>query len=330
MAEAAGSQAAAEQVPGAVAKRVTSHDGARGGDGDQDEVQVSGAGQSPGRQQEGQGRDERAEQQHGLGQYCGGQNRIGGWSGNLPAEVIAKTGDLRVVSGYRAPEFWRCDDRALYRCPQTQRRCGQTHVTPKPRDVFFDDLVRGTAAGLIVPIEHRTGTKTHRFWVTDADRDRLEDHNSGRPVLPPAEPEDERDLPTGASHRAPTCRPSVQAAAAPVVEPAVAPPPIPIQPLPSRPIGAWPFAPSIPAQPTPRPKPSAAAAPAIPRQPGPQDRAEERLLDWRSSAHWSSERRPCRYCSVATNLRDEDGVPSHKTCAEDRGPQRQRPVGPGM
>ncbi|MFD3572215.1 hypothetical protein [Streptomyces sp. NPDC058667] len=253
-------------------------------------------------------------------------------SDNLPAEVIAKSGDLRVVSGYRALEFWRCDDRALYRCPQTQRRCGQTHVTPKPRDVFFDDLVRGTAAGLIVPVEHRTGTKTHRFWVTDADRERLEDLNSGRPVLPPAEPEDERDLPTGASHRAPTCRPSVQAAAAPSVQPATALPPIPIQP-PPRPIGAWPSAPSIPAQPAqpaPRPKPTAAAAPAIPRQPGPQDRAEERLLDWRSSVHWSSEQRPCRYCSVATNLRDEDGVPSHKTCAEDRGPRRQRPVGPGV
>ncbi|MFE7582222.1 hypothetical protein ACFU5Y_11775 [Streptomyces gardneri] len=30
-------------------------------------------------------------------------------SNNLPAEVIAKTGDLR-VSGYRVLEFWRCDD----------------------------------------------------------------------------------------------------------------------------------------------------------------------------------------------------------------------------
>ncbi|MFC7979863.1 UTRA domain-containing protein [Streptomyces cinereoruber] len=170
---------------------------------------------------------------------------------------------------------------------------------------------------------------THRFWVTDADRDRLEDHNSGRPVLPPAEPEDERDLPTGASHRAPTCRPSVQSAA-PFVESAVALLPIPIQPLPSRPIGAWPFAPSIPAQPAPRPKPSAAQTPAIPRQPGPQDRAEERLLDWRSSIHWSSEPRPCRYCSVATNLRDEQGVPSRKTCAEALGGRHQRSAQPGV
>ncbi|WP_406053942.1 hypothetical protein OG462_42870 [Streptomyces sp. NBC_01077] len=44
-------------------------------------------------------------------------------SDSLPAEVIAKSGDLRVVSGFRALDFWRCDHRALYRCPETQRRC---------------------------------------------------------------------------------------------------------------------------------------------------------------------------------------------------------------
>ncbi|MFI7103199.1 hypothetical protein ACIBK8_28060 [Streptomyces sp. NPDC050161] len=92
-------------------------------------------------------------------------------SDHLPAEVIAKTGDLRVVSGFRVLDFWRCGIHALYRCPDTPNRCGKRHVTPKPRDVLFDDLVRKTAAGLIVPITHRTGSTTHRFWVTDADRD---------------------------------------------------------------------------------------------------------------------------------------------------------------
>ncbi|MGW9436105.1 hypothetical protein [Streptomyces sp. NPDC055607] len=233
-------------------------------------------------------------------------------SDRLPAEVIAKSGDLRVVSGYRTLEFWRCDDRALYRCPHTQRRCGQTHVTPKPRDVFFDDLVRKTAAGLIVPIEHRTGSRTHRFWVTHEDHQRLADHHSGLPVPPSADPEEERDLPTGASYRAPTCRPSAQAtppAGADIVMPS-----IPAQPsVPARPIGAWPSVPPRPAPPAPAP---VAVPPAVPRQPGPDDRPEERLLDWRSSIHWSPESRQCRYCSVTTNLRDEQGVPSHKTCAE--------------
>ncbi|MEU8870503.1 hypothetical protein AB0D24_04920 [Streptomyces javensis] len=41
------------------------------------------------------------------------------------------------------------------------------------------------------------------------------------------------------------------------------------------------------------------------------------LLDWTSSAHWSSEERPCRYCGGGTHLRDSARKPAHKTCAED-------------
>ncbi|MEV5240380.1 hypothetical protein AB0K89_14935 [Streptomyces cinnamoneus] len=145
-------------------------------------------------------------------------------SDNLPAEVIAKTGDLRVVSGFRALDFWRCDIRALYPCPETSNRCGKWHVTPKPKDVFFDDLVRRTAAGLIVPVEHQLGSKTHRFWVTDTDRDRLDDHNAGCPVLPSVEPEDERELPHRASHRPPTCRPPAPVADPPAETPVPGPP----------------------------------------------------------------------------------------------------------
>ncbi|MFE2718903.1 hypothetical protein ACFXKI_45105 [Streptomyces mirabilis] len=74
-------------------------------------------------------------------------------SDRLPARVIAKAGDLRVVSGFRALDFWRCDARALYRCPDTSHRCGKVHVTPKPRDILFGgdgsesyaSLWRGTA-----------------------------------------------------------------------------------------------------------------------------------------------------------------------------------------
>ncbi|CAM5514035.1 putative protein OS=Streptomyces rimosus subsp. rimosus (strain ATCC / DSM 40260 / JCM 4667 / NRRL 2234) OX=1265868 GN=SRIM_040615 PE=4 SV=1 [Streptomyces rimosus subsp. rimosus] len=249
-------------------------------------------------------------------------------SDNLPAEVIAKTGDLRVVSGFRALDFWRCDVRALYPCPDTSHRCGKRHVTPKPKDVLFDDLVRKTAAGLIVPVEHQLGSKAHRFWVTDADRDRLEDHNAGRPVLPAVEPEDERELPHRASYRPPTCRPSVPPAAPPAGAPSVGPPMVPPSPptppsSPARPVGAWPsLSPAPVRQAAPHP-PSPAVKPAVPRQPGPGDRMVKRLLDWRSGEHWSAEPRPCRYCSRATNLRDEDGVPSHKTCAETQGAGRR-------
>ncbi|WP_435850007.1 hypothetical protein [Streptomyces scabiei] len=126
-------------------------------------------------------------------------------SDRLPAYVIAKSGDLRVVSGFRALEFWTCDHRALYPCPKGPRRCGAPHVTPKPRDVMFDDLVRKTAAGLIVPIEFKQGARIHRFWVTDQDRNRYAEEH-GLPSQPTTDPKD--FVGTG-SAGAPTCRPSV-------------------------------------------------------------------------------------------------------------------------
>ncbi|MCS0605594.1 hypothetical protein NX794_30980 [Streptomyces sp. LP11] len=122
--------------------------------------------------------------------------------------MIAKSGDLRVVSGFRVLDFWRCDLHTLYRCPDTQRRCGKMHATPKPRDVFFDDLLRQTAAGLLVPIEFKDGSRTHRFWVTASDRDRYTDLTAGRPVSPSLNDEDLDIGPaTEGSRRAPTCRP---------------------------------------------------------------------------------------------------------------------------
>lgn len=41
------------------------------------------------------------------------------------------------------------------------------------------------------------------------------------------------------------------------------------------------------------------------------------LLNWHSSAHWSAQERPCRYCGHPTHLRDDKGVPADKVCAED-------------
>lgn len=40
------------------------------------------------------------------------------------------------------------------------------------------------------------------------------------------------------------------------------------------------------------------------------------LLNWSSSAHWSEQQLPCRYCGAVTNLRDSTRAPAHKTCAE--------------
>ncbi|WP_254402230.1 hypothetical protein [Streptomyces sp. AC555_RSS877] len=130
-------------------------------------------------------------------------------SDSLPAYIIAKTGDLRVVSGFRVLDFWRCDARAIYPCPNGVRRCGKAHATPKPRDVLFDELVRHTAAGTIVPIQFRTATKLHRFWVTSQDRLRLDDLRSDDTELPPLQ---EPDSPASASRNRPTCKPGMTTA----------------------------------------------------------------------------------------------------------------------
>ncbi|MGW0608706.1 hypothetical protein [Streptomyces sp. NPDC002640] len=125
----------------------------------------------------------------------------------LPAEVIARRGDLRVVSGFRLLDFWHCDLTAVYPCPNGVRRCGEDHVTPKPKDVLFDDLVRKTASGLIVPFEHKVGAKTMRFWVPSDDRNRYNDTFGIPNDLPAAEIPEQRQVSIRGNDDDPTCRP---------------------------------------------------------------------------------------------------------------------------
>lgn len=40
------------------------------------------------------------------------------------------------------------------------------------------------------------------------------------------------------------------------------------------------------------------------------------LLDWSGSEHFSTDARPCRYCGTPTHLRDSQGRPADKVCAE--------------
>ena len=127
-------------------------------------------------------------------------------SNSLPAEVIRKTGMLRVVSGFRALDTWTCDHRALYPCPNGKiTRCGKMHATPKPRDIDFDGLVRKTAAGDVVPVEFLDGASVHRFWVVTSDRERYYDILGGAPQTRGVE----KTPSAHASRNAPTCRPQV-------------------------------------------------------------------------------------------------------------------------
>ncbi|GAA5026145.1 hypothetical protein [Actinopolymorpha pittospori] len=51
-----------------------------------------------------------------------------------------------------------------------------------------------------------------------------------------------------------------------------------------------------------------------------------RLQDWRDSHRWSSRQMPCRFCAAPTNLRDLDGRPAHKVCAEAAQPGDAAPA----
>ncbi|MGW2174002.1 hypothetical protein ACWC1C_26110 [Streptomyces sp. NPDC001705] len=172
-------------------------------------------------------------------------------SDRLPAHLIARNGDLRIVSGFRALDFWHCDTSALYPCPDGVRRCGKAHATAKPRDVFFDDMVRQTAAGTIVPIQFRAGKTVHRYWVTSADRDRLHNLDSDDTRLPP---ERENTSAKGASRNRPTCQP---APAPPTAQDPTAPAGLP---------AARPLLTVLPLQPT---APAPETTPPVP-EPGPR------------------------------------------------------------
>lgn len=45
-------------------------------------------------------------------------------------------------------------------------------------------------------------------------------------------------------------------------------------------------------------------------------------LDWSSPEHYSEERGRCRHCRRLTHMRDDDGRPAHKACAEQRRTDR--------
>lgn len=59
------------------------------------------------------------------------------------------------------------------------------------------------------------------------------------------------------------------------------------------------------------------------------------LLNWRDRRHWARAAAPCRHCigNEPTYLRDDDGLPAHKVCAEqaiadeaNRNGQGRRPA----
>jgi hypothetical protein len=132
-------------------------------------------------------------------------------SDNLPAQAIVAKGEITVWTGHRTLDFWRCDDRSPVPCPTKKRgRCGDFHTTPQVQPIGFDDLIRKTAAGLIVPLEYASGGRTHRFWVAADDRDRYLD-NGGEPGAGVEDSAGSSQQQPKASKGGPTCRPRIEA-----------------------------------------------------------------------------------------------------------------------
>ncbi|MEU5498462.1 hypothetical protein [Streptomyces griseofuscus] len=57
----------------------------------------------------------------------------------------------------------------------------------------------------------------------------------------------------------------------------------------------------------------AARKPRRPKRPEPPPTG---VLDW-TRGHWAGVEKRCRYCPGLTPLRDSDGKPAHKVCAEE-------------
>lgn len=53
------------------------------------------------------------------------------------------------------------------------------------------------------------------------------------------------------------------------------------------------------------------------------------LLDWSDRTHWARADAPCRHCvgRQPTRLRDDQGLPAHKVCAERELARRQERAG---
>ncbi|WP_410540587.1 hypothetical protein [Streptomyces sp. KL2] len=256
-------------------------------------------------------------------------------SDRLPASVIAKNRGLRVVSGYRVLEFFRCDTAADLPCPTggVHRRCGRIHATPKVRDIMFDDMVRATAAGVVVPLEYPVGARKQRFWVPAEDRDRYLDLHAGRrDDALVGRVGQEPSQPGGASPSVPTCRPWQHQDTTPTPAPAPAPAPVPAPALVARPLPA-PVPDGLPpggdTGGIPRAVPAVTDAEArlhprdrlrrslVPAQrPAPLVERPAPVVDWRDNRHWSPLSAPCGHCGRSTNLRDDSGRPAHKVCHE--------------
>ncbi|MDP5310452.1 hypothetical protein [Streptomyces poriferorum] len=137
---------------------------------------------------------------------------------NLPPRAIRDGAHLQVRGGYRYLDMEKCDERRARPC-LTKRtgKCGKWHPVSTPRQISYDDFVRGVAAGDVVQAGVKEFRTTFHFWTTSQELDRYEDAEglSVRPSGPSP-----RRAATGASLQDPTCRvrPRIEVRTGPVLD----------------------------------------------------------------------------------------------------------------
>jgi hypothetical protein len=123
---------------------------------------------------------------------------------HLPPRAIRDGAHLQVRGGYRHLDMEKCDERRARPClTKKTGKCGKWHPVSSPRQISYDDFVRGVAAGEVVQAGVKEFRTTFHFWTNALELERYED-TIGRSVRPsgPAP----RKPATGSSDRDPTCR----------------------------------------------------------------------------------------------------------------------------
>ncbi|MEV6843588.1 hypothetical protein [Actinoplanes sp. NPDC051411] len=193
--------------------------------------------------------------------------------------------ELPVRGGVRGLMIEECSRMGTV-CPDKKagRRCSGWHGSWTDARALerFDDLVIRAAARDLVPINVvQSASRSVWFWVPASDLEKVDTTETTVPGAPLGG----LIIRVGKSPRLrdQSCRYGQES-------------------------GHW----SSPAGPRDRGEPVNGVALASP----PAPRAAV-FLDWTGAVHWSSQALPCRLCRKATQTRDDERRPCHKTCAEE-------------
>ncbi len=224
----------------------------------------------------------------------------------MPWHLYLGDNQIPIRGGVRGLLIERCGRRSGI-CPDRKlgQKCSGWHGYWEPRQLErFDDLIVRAAGADLVPIKQpvgETGRRAHWFWATAEDLAKVEpvaadDTDSGGedPLVKTVDAVGRvvdrycryQQRPRRDGHRREEKQERPPAA-------------IPVRLRPET------------TEPTTHPTGSG-RAPQARRQ----SSTSRITLDWSGPEHWSQSQQPCRICDQPTQLRDPQGQPCHKVCAE--------------